>query len=213
MKKFIRLFKINTKAFKSAVIAALVFCLIMSVAVLAKFIADRNVAAQIFDRNVATYYMEIVGNDGITKLSERIIVDEMNPGETYEVDFYISNGNATEISQVSLDYEIEVIHTMNMPLVYELYDEEGRLLNGVSEEDGYNIYENDGSRTVYTEGADLQKMVLNINKDNPNAITQNKYTLKIIWEMDEESSDYKYVKEIDFLYVNVYAYESKPVAE
>lgn len=213
MKKFIRLFKINTKAFKSAVIAALVFCLIMSVAVLAKFIADRNVAAQIFDRNVATYYMEIVGNDGITKLSERIIVDEMNPGETYEVDFYISNGNATEISQVSLDYEIEVIHTMNMPLVYELYDEEGRLLNGVSEEDGYNIYENDGSRTVYTEGADSQKMVLNINKDNPNAITQNKYTLKIIWEMDEESSDYKYVKEIDFLYVNVYAYESKPVAE
>lgn len=213
MKNFVRLFKVNTKGFKSAVIATVVFCLIMSVTVLAKFIADRNVAARIFNRNVATYYMEIVGKDGITKLSERIIVDEMNPGETYEVDFYISNGNASEISQVSLDYEIEVIHTLNMPLVYELYDEQGRLLSGVSEEDGYKIYENDGSRTVYTKGANAQKMVLNVNKDNPNAISQNKYTLKIIWETDNESADYKYVKEIDFLYVNVYAYESKPIAE
>lgn len=213
MSRFFYIIKQNKKRLSSALIAAGIFCLIMSITVLAKFIADRNVVAKVFDRNVATYYMEIVGKDGITKLSERIIVDEMNPGETYEVDFYLSNGNVYEISDVSLDYEIEVIHTLNMPLVYELYDENGRLLSGYSEEDGYKIYENDGSRTVYTEAANGGKMVLPVNKENPNAISQNKYTLKIIWENDNESADYKYVKEIDFLYINVYAYESKPVAE
>ena len=205
--------KKKIKGLSSAFIAAGIFTIIMSSAVVAKYIADRKVAAKIFDRNVATYYMEILGNDGITKISERIVVDNINPGEVYEIDFYLCNGNAKEISQVSMDYEIEIIHTLNMPLVYELYDEAGNKISGSSEESRYEIYENDGSRLVFTKGANGSKMVLPINEDNPNSVTQQKYTLKVIWNSDSESADYKYVKEIDFLYLNVYAYESKPVTE
>lgn len=210
MTKIKSYFKKKIKYFSSAIIAISIFILVMGITVFAKFVADRKVVSKVIDKNIATYYMELVGGDGITKLSERIVVDDINPGMTYEVDFYLRNGNAKEISQVSLDYEIEIIHTLNMPLVYELYDGEGNLLNGESNEDGYLIYENDGSRTVYEKDANNSKMILPINAQNPNAVTEEKYTLKIIWENDNESADYKYVKEIDFLYVNVYAFESVP---
>jgi hypothetical protein len=137
----------------------------------------------------------------------------MNPGYTYEVDFYVSNGNSKRISQVDMDYEIEIIHTLNMPLVYELYDEQGNLLTGDSYEEGTEIYLNDGSRSVYTKTSDMNKMVLSIDKEDEDKITSHKYTLKIIWNSDNVSSDYKYVKEIDFLYINVYAYQSEPIQE
>ena len=205
--------KLNIRKYACAIIAMVVFCFIMSLAVMAKFIAQRNAEADFMAKKIATYNMEVLGDDGITKLSERILVNEMNPGYTAEVDFYIRNGNSEKISQVDMDYEIELIHTLNMPLVYELYDEQGQLLTGDSYEEGTEIYLNDGSRSVYTKTADANKMVLHIDKENENNITSHKYTLKIIWNDDNESSDFKYVKEIDFLYVNVYAYQSEPVQE
>lgn len=203
--------KLHIRKLRSAIVAALIFAVIMSVTVFAKFIAQEDVSGTVFDRNVATYYMEILGDDETTKLSERILVEEMNPGEIREVDFYISNGNFERVSQVDMTYEIEVIHTMNMPLKYELYDSDGNLLTGESMEEETEIYENVGTRSVYTTTAESDKMVLHINKLNPDKIVSDQYTLKVIWEDDTEASDFKYVKEIDFLYVNVYAYQSKPV--
>lgn len=205
--------KLHIRKFRSAIVAALIFVVIMSVTVFAKFIAQKDTHGKIFDRNVATYYMEILGDDAITKLSERILVDEMNPGEIREVDLYISNGNSEKVSQVDMTYEIEIIHTVNMPLVFELYDSEGNLLVGESMEEGIEVYQNDGTRSVYTMSADSEKMILHINKGNSDKITSDKYTLKVIWNDDMESSDFKYVKEIDFLYINVYAYQSEPVKE
>ncbi len=205
--------KLHIRKLQSAIVAALIFGVIMSVTVIAKFITQEDISGTVFDRNVATYYMEIFGDDEITKLSERILVDEMNPGEIREVDFYISNGNFERVSQVDMIYEIEVIHTMNMPLKYELYDSDGNLLTGERMEETTEIYENVGTRSVYTMTAESDKMILHINKLNPEDVVSDKYTLKVIWEDDNESSDFKYVKEIDFLYVNVYAYQSKPVEE
>ena len=211
--RMMALAKLNMRKFMGAVIAMIIFGFIMSLAVMAKFIAVRNAEADYVVKKIATYNMELFGDDGITKLSERIVVDEMNPGYTSEVDFYVCNGNSEKISQVDMDYEIELIHTLNLPLVYELYDEQGRLLTGDSYEEGTEIYLNDGSRSVYTKTAESEKMVLHIDKENADNITSHKYTLKIIWNSDNESSDFKYVKEIDFLYINVYSYQSEPVQE
>ncbi len=205
--------KSNMRKYICAIIAMVIFCFVMSLAVMAKFIATRNTKADFMAKKVATYNMEVFGDDGITKLSERIVVNEMNPGYTFEVDFYVKNGNSEKISQVAMDYEIEVIHTLNMPLVYELYDEQGRLLTGDSYEEGTEIYLNDGSRSVYTKAADSNKLVLPVDKNDADNITSHKYTLKIIWNSDNESADFKYVKEIDFLYINVYAYQSEPIEE
>lgn len=213
IKRIMYFAKINIHKFAGAIIAIIIFCFIMSLAVMAKFIAKRNTEADFLAQKIATYNMELLGDDGITKLSERIVVNEMNPGYTYEVDFYVCNGNSKKISQVDMDYEIEIIHTLNMPLVYELYDEQGQLLTGDSYEEGTEIYLNDGSRSVYTKTADMNKMVLSIDKSDADNITSHKYTLKIIWNDDNVSSDFKYVKEIDFLYINVYAYQSEPVQE
>ncbi|MGN0375163.1 MAG: hypothetical protein ACI4EN_06635 [Butyrivibrio sp.] len=188
-----------------------IFCLIMAVTVLGKFIYNNRINSKVFDRNVAVYYMDVLSEDNATKLSERIVIEKINPGQTNEIDFYIRNGNGVKISQTDWDYEIEIIHTLNIPLVYELYDSEGNLLTGDIYETGTSIYRNDGSRSVYTRNADSGKMVLHLNKDNPNKITSDKYTLKIIWNKDDESADFKYVNELDFLYLNVYAYESVPV--
>ena len=39
--------------------------------------------------------MDVVGSDQTKTLSEQILVDELNPGETREVEFYVRNGNDT----------------------------------------------------------------------------------------------------------------------
>ena len=196
---------------KIVAIIMMLTCMAITVVVWAKFVKEEKIKANIFDQNIATYYMDVLGSDQTKTLSEQILVDELNPGETREVDFYVRNGNDSEVSDVDMDYEIEIIHTDNMPLTYELYDEDGNLLTGEVLSDSTDIYENDGARVKYKQSFDNEKLVLKIDKSDETKIDSQKYTLKISWGEDIGTADFKYVKEIDFLYVNVYAYESNPL--
>ena len=196
---------------KIIAIIAMISCMAITVVVWAKFVKEDYIKANIFDQNIATYYMDVLGQDQTKTLSEQILVDELNPGETREVEFYVRNGNDSEVSQVDMDYEIELIYTDNMPLTYELYDSEGNLLNGTVLTDSEKRYENDGTRIKYNQSNDNKKFVLHIDKNDKTKIDSQKYMLKISWGEDEGTADFKYVKEIDFLYVNVYAYESNPL--
>lgn len=208
--------KLHIHKAKIIAIIAMLSCMAITVVVWAKFINERYLKVSIFDQNIATYYMDVVskGTDGeeeMKNLSEQILVDELNPGDTKEVEFYVRNGNGTNYSEVDMDYEIELIHTNNMPLVYELYDSKGNLLEGTLLTDTENLYQNDGTRVKYNKSSDNEKFVLHIDKDDETKIDSQKYTLKISWGKDIGTADFKYVKEIDFLYVNVYAYESIPL--
>lgn len=203
--------KLNIYKAKVIAIIAMISCMAITVVVWAKFVKEEYIKANVFDQNIATYYMDVLGEDQTKTLSEQILVDELNPGETREVEFYVRNGNDSKVSQVDMDYEIELIHTDNMPLTYELYDSEGNLLTGTVLTDNVNLYENDGTRVKYNQSNNNEKFVLHIDKNDETKIDSQKYTLKISWGEDIGTADFKYVKEIDFLYVNVYAYESNPL--
>ncbi|MBQ3544523.1 MAG: hypothetical protein IJA34_06010 [Lachnospiraceae bacterium] len=203
--------KLNIYKAKVIAIIAMISYMAITVVVWAKFVKEEYIKANVFDQNIATYYMDVLGEDQTKTLSEQILVDELNPGETREVEFYVRNGNDSKVSQVDMDYEIELIHTDNMPLTYELYDSEGNLLTGTVLTDNVNLYENDGTRVKYNQSNNNEKFVLHIDKNDETKIDSQKYTLKISWGEDIGTADFKYVKEIDFLYVNVYAYESNPL--
>lgn len=208
--------KLHIHKAKIIAIIAMISCMAITVVVWAKFINEKYIKINLFNHNIATYYMDVVveditGQDQTKTLSEKILIDEINPGDTRKVEFYVRNGNGTNISDVEMDYEIELIHTDNMPLKYNLYDEEGNLLDGTALTDTEKLYKNDGTRIKYEKSKENENFVLKIDKEEEANFDSHKYVLEIFWEKDDESANFKYVKEIDFLYVNVYAYESNPL--
>lgn len=67
-------------------------------------------------------------NDGIQ--SGDIMLDNLYPREDpFEYAFTISNTEGTKIAETSIDYEIELRFTTNLPLEIEVYKNESKLTN------------------------------------------------------------------------------------
>ncbi len=184
-----------------------------TVIVIAKFFKEEHTSTQFNGENIATYHIELNGSQIGTELTQELLLSDLNPGDDRNVDFYITNGNADKkiYSDVSMDYEIQIIHTDNMPLIYELYDEKGNKLScsGTSKDD--EKYNNTGTYMNYKNNNSGKVFTLELDKSKPETVVSHKYTLRILWSNDDESADFKYVKEIDFLYIKIKGQEHNPL--
>lgn len=78
-----------------------------------------------------------------TYTHQNITLYEMSPGDERTYNFSVSNTDGTNRSEVTLDFEVVVLATTNMPLEYELYQvESGIDTNAVSSSD--TITDDDG---------------------------------------------------------------------
>lgn len=65
-----------------------------------------GVAVPIFENSVETLSVEL---------------DEMKPGSVKYYEFYVTNENDTSISDITLEYDISIERSTNLPLTFELY--------------------------------------------------------------------------------------------
>lgn len=184
-----------------------------TVVTIAKFFKEEHTGTQFKGDNIATYHIELNGSNIGTALTQELLLSDLNPGDDRTVEFYVTNGNADKkiYSDVSMDYQIQIIHTDNLPLTYELYDEKGNKLlsSGVSKDD--EKYNNTGTYINYENNNSGKIFTLEIDKSNPETVVSHKYTLRILWTKNDESADFKYVKEIDFLYIKIKGQEHNPL--
>lgn len=182
----------------------------------AKYIKRIEVDAPI-DGFVAKYNMEVISNDGSeVKLSEKLDLENINPGEFQVIPFIVRNaqkkGDEYSISDVDMIYDIEICHTQNLPLIYDLYqytgiDENGdpkyTLLTDFRETDtneNKNYY-NSGEIQVYKDDVNNKTLEL---EAKPGEISQHMFKLVIKWNNDGEIKiDNKYVHEVDMVYLVV----------
>lgn len=182
----------------------------------AKYIKRVEVDAPI-DGFIARYNMEVVCDDETqVRLSEKLELENINPGEFQVIPFIVRNaekkGDDYSISDVDMIYSIELYHTENLPLTYELYqytgiDSDGnpvyKLLTDyiVTDTNESSNYHNFGE--IYTYKDDIDNKTLELVA-KPGEITQHKYKLVITWENDGKIQiDNKYVHEVDMAYLVV----------
>ena len=182
----------------------------------AKYIKRVEVDAPI-DGFIARYNMEVVCDDETqVRLSEKLELENINPGEFQVIPFIVRNaekkGDDYSISDVDMIYSIELYHTENLPLTYELYqytgiDSDGnpiyKLLTDyiVTDTNESSNYHNFGE--IYTYKDDINNKTLELAA-KPGEITQHKYKLVITWENDGKIQiDNKYVHEVDMAYLVV----------
>lgn len=189
--------------------------LIMSFAVIAiaKFYKEENVETVLSGDNIASYHMELIGTGKETTLTQELLLADLNPGDTKTVEFFIVNGNEEKnlYSDVDMDYTIQIVHTNNIPLIYELYDEAGKKINTTSITEIGESFNNTGVYMNYDNANTGELFTLKVDSNDSDTVVSHKYTLKILWPKDDESANFKYVKEIDFLYININAYEHNPL--
>ena len=182
----------------------------------AKYIKRVEVDAPI-DGFIARYNMEVVCDDETqVRLSEKLELENINPGEFQVIPFIVRNaekkGDDYSISDVDMIYSIELYHTENLPLTYELYqytgiDSDGnpvyKLLTDyiVTDTNESSNYHNFGE--IYTYKDDIDNKTLELAA-KPGEITQHKYKLVITWKNDGKIQiDNKYVHEVDMAYLVV----------
>ena len=182
----------------------------------AKYIKRVEVDAPI-DGFIARYNMEVVCDDETqVRLSEKLELENINPGEFQVIPFIVRNaekkGDDYSISDVDMIYSIELYHTENLPLTYELYqytgiDSDGnpiyKLLTDyiVTDTNESSNYHNFGE--IYTYKDDINNKTLELAA-KPGEITQHKYKLVITWKNDGKIQiDNKYVHEVDMAYLVV----------
>lgn len=184
----------------------------VGICVLAKYYKDYNIKNDISTIKAADYYFDMINAESKTKPLEAISLQNLNPGETKQIVFMVRNGSEKDgrkvLSDVNIVYDIEIIHTKNLPLTYKVYDENGiELVNTVVTDNSQgNDYLNLGKSILYSKDNESKELVL--EKSNGN-INYKQYILEINWNINDNDS--KYVKEIDALYLKVTSYEQKPV--
>lgn len=182
----------------------------------AKYVKRIEVDAPI-DGFVAQYAMEVISDDGSdVRLSEKLELENINPGEFQVIPFVVRNAQKNEdgyiISDVDMIYDISIYHTQNLPLTYELYqymgiDSQGdpiyELLVEYKTEDtnSENDYYNSGEIQIYTR--DSKRNILEL-KSKTGEITQEKFRLVISWNnIGQISNDNNFVHEVDMAYLVV----------
>lgn len=182
----------------------------------AKYIKRVEVDAPI-DGFVAKYNMEVISGDGSEiKLSEQLKLENINPGEFQVIPFIVRNakkeGDGYSISDVDMIYDIEIFHTQNLPLTYELYqyagvDDSGNALYELLKD--YKVTDtNEGDNYHNTSEIHTYKIDNNRNKFELEAksgeISQDFFRLVISWNHDGKVQiDNKYVHEVDLAYLVV----------
>lgn len=182
---------INKKRLK--VLVCILVILSLTVFVYAKFIAEYMASSNVPSGVSADYYMDVIwdnkndsdsanDDDEAIRLSQMLDLEELNPGDKQLITFAVRNGHVKErdqdnqavlqISDIDLNYTIEIIHTQNLPLIYNLYEYVGedngdtvgengekskyRKITGVLENSIFsnstNKYENKGVREIYKKG-------------------------------------------------------------
>ncbi|MCI8668777.1 MAG: hypothetical protein HFI34_04530 [Lachnospiraceae bacterium] len=184
-----------------------------TVIAVAKFYKEENVKTVLSGDNIASYHLELVGTGKETTLTQELLLADLNPGDIRTVEFFVTNGNEEKklYSDVSMDYTIQIVHTSNIPLIYELYNGAGKKINPVSVTETGEKYNNTGVYINYENDNSGKLFTLKTASDDSDKVSSHKYTLKIIWPKNDESADFKYVKEIDFLSININAYEHNPL--
>lgn len=151
----------------------------ISIAIFAKYIQDYSATSSVPNNVIADFYMDVVvqkGDDNnYVQLEQEIDLQEINPGEQQGFTFIVRNGtkkdNSFLISDVDVEYTIQIIHTQNLPLNYSLYEYVGNgngdfgtnnsyKLITQNSDNGYsrypqnvtNRYENVGIYEKYTKG-------------------------------------------------------------
>lgn len=209
--------KNDTKSNKNRKMLAVSFSVMLiisfTVIAVAKFYKEENTETVLTGDNIASYHMELVGNGKETTLTQELLLADLNPGDTKNVVFFVTNGNEEKklYSDVSMDYTIQIIHTSNIPLIYELYDEAGKKIKPSDITETGEKYNNTGVYMNYENDNSGKLFTLKTSSEDSDKVISHKYTLKIIWPKTDESADFRYVKELDFLYININAYEHNPL--
>lgn len=214
--------KMNKKK-RALYIVTLLLVLSVATVIYAKYIMEyKNIVAPIPD-SVADYYMDVIwdGNDSDNgkKLSQKLKLDEINPGETKVISFMVRNGDGTNFSDVNFDFTIDLIHTENLPLTYDLYQYIGATENAdpiykllsnysVTDTNDYENSKNTGLIRKYSESYNAAtKFTLlgnSMDVDGNRVIDGRKFRLVITWDdRSIDSIDNKYTREVDDVYLVV----------
>lgn len=119
-------------------------------------------------------------------------LDEIYPrSEAYEYSFTVSNFKGTNRAEVNLEYELKIVTTTNLPLLYELYLNGNNVKNIITTDivsaDEYGTY----FRTLSTE-----KETFGFTEDETN-------TYKLVIYFPESYKDIKYQDVIEGIEVQV----------
>lgn len=183
----------------------------------AKYVKRIEVDAPIDDGFVAQYNMEVISGDGSeVKLSEQLDLENINPGEFQVIPFIVRNAKKVDdeycISDVDMIYSIEIFHTQNLPLTYELYqytgvDDLGNALYEpltdfrVMDTNEDSNYHNTSEIHAYKIDNNREKFELEAKSGE---ISQDLFKLVISWNHNGEVQiDNKYVHEVDLAYLVV----------
>ena len=182
----------------------------------AKYVKRVEVDAPI-EGFVAKYNMEVISGDGSEiKLSEQLDLENINPGEFQVIPFIVRNakkvGNEYSISDVDMVYNIEIFHTQNLPLTYELYQYTGMDNSGnplyellsdfrVTDTNKESNYHNTSEIHTYKIDNNRKKFELQAKSGE---ISQDLFKLVISWNHNGQVQiDNKYVHEVDLAYLVV----------
>lgn len=118
------------------------FSLILIGMVINKTLSKYETASEISGNVQAAFYILDVGHQSTT-----IQMPSIEPSnEEYRYTFSVSNNDGTKRSETSLEYDLEIVTTTNLPLTYELYIEkeeqsiENCITNTKTIQDEYNTY-------------------------------------------------------------------------
>lgn len=146
--------------------------------------------AIVFILSVARY-SSTFANENSTYIATPIL--NISSGETlefyintYEEKIYyfgVTNYNELDVSEVTMEYYIEINSNSNLPLEFELYEYENEEIGTT------NLLEKNGTVT--------DKIEIDLNEE----IIHN-YALKISWQ--EDDINYEYASEIDYIEIVVY---------
>lgn len=217
--------KLNIKQRRRIFAMFVLAVFLISIIAYAKYIKDYALRAPI-PNNTADYYMDVVwdeeGAEPI-KLSEKLNLEEINPGQTQNITFMVRNGNDEKVSDVDLNFSIELIYTENLPLEYTLYEYVGegqgettsegispyKKINTFNFKDSnlngseHNAHDNTGFRKIYKVGANGDRFELEALHNG--TISGKKFLLTINWDNSQGNNEDKYSKEVDLAYIVVNA--------
>ena len=208
---------LNKKTKNVCIILASSIILVGLTNIYAKYIKKIEVDAPIVDY-MAEYQMEVISDDGTeVKLKEKLKLANINPGEFQVIPFIVRNaakkdGNGYLISDVDMVYSIEIAHTENLPLKYELYEYLGSDNDGnpiyellddytIIDTNGDNNYQNTSEKQVYYTNSVNNQFEL---EATTGVISQTKFRLVVTWDNTSNVQiDNKYVREVDLAYIVV----------
>ena len=114
------------------------------------------------------------------KTSETIVLDDISPGGASEYKFKVANGNGAKISDVDLEYTIDVSTTGNLPLTFYLVA--GQANEGKPVQTGAAATMWEGGYMPFGQAV------------------EHDYVLAAVWEnVDEKSQNGEYDGEMDLI--------------